>query len=128
MEIMYLIKPAEDGTREDTKLAFEYSAEEIQKMISNGYYLVDSDTFNKLIGNAEVEYCMAMDGTLYEKPPYVPTADDQLAALDTEYGIKIAEINNLIILAAAEGEDTSELVAEKAELKTEYIQKRGDIQ
>ncbi|WP_405379556.1 DUF4376 domain-containing protein [Phascolarctobacterium sp.] len=79
----YLIKPAEDGSREDTKLAVEFSDEQIAEFVENGYLVVGDDDFQKLIGNADKEYCIAMDGSLYEKPPYVqPLEEVQQAKID----------------------------------------------
>lgn len=66
----YLIKPDEDGTRADTKLAVEHSDEAVADFLSQGYVLVGDDDFQKLIGNAGKPYSIAMDGTLYEMPPY----------------------------------------------------------
>ena len=75
----YLILPAEDGSRADTKLAVEYSDEAIAQFLAQGYVLVGSDDFNKLIGNADRPYSIAMDGTLYETPPYVPPLEEAQA-------------------------------------------------
>lgn len=72
----YLIKPAEDGTRADTKLAVEHSDEAVAEFLANGYVLVGDDDFQKLIGNAGKPYSIAMDGTLYETPPYVPPLEE----------------------------------------------------
>ncbi len=72
----YLILPAEDGTRADTKLAVEYPDEAIAEFLAQGYVLVGSDDFNKLIGNADNAYSIALDGTLYETPPYVPSVQE----------------------------------------------------
>ena len=74
----YLILPAEDGSRADTKLAVEYSDEAIAQFLAAGYVIVGSDDFNKLIGNADKPYSIAMDGTLYETPPYVPSVAELL--------------------------------------------------
>lgn len=79
-ENKYLIKPAADGSREDTKLAVEYSDEAVAKFLSNGYVLVCDADFQKLIGNADKPYSIAMDGTLYETPPYVPPLEEVQAA------------------------------------------------
>lgn len=76
----YLIKPAEDGTRADTKLAVEYSDEAVAEFLANGYVLVCDADFQKLIGNADKPYSIAMDGTLYETPPYVPPLEEVQAA------------------------------------------------
>ena len=62
----YLIKPNEDGNRKDTKLAVGLSDDTIQELLSDGYFLVNEDDFQKLIGNADKPYSIAMDGTLYE--------------------------------------------------------------
>lgn len=75
-ENKYLIKPAEDGTRADTKLAVEYSDEAVAEFLANGYVLVCDEDFQKLIGNADKPYSIAMDGTLYETPPYVPPLEE----------------------------------------------------
>lgn len=72
----YLILPAEDGSREDTKLAVEYSDEEIQAFLEQGYVLVDSDDFNKLIGNYDIQYCIDKDGSIYEAPDYIPSVQE----------------------------------------------------
>lgn len=72
----YLILPAEDGTRADTKLAVEYSDADVEQFLAQGYVLVSSDNFSKLIGNGDRPYSIAMDGTLYETPPYVPPIDE----------------------------------------------------
>lgn len=76
----YLIKPAEDGTRADTKLAVEYSDEAVDELLKQSYVLVCDADFQKLIGNADKPYSIAMDGTLYETPPYVPPLEEVQAA------------------------------------------------
>lgn len=75
-ENQYLIKPAEDGTRADTKLAVEHSDEAVDELLKQGYVLVCDADFQKLIGNADKPYSIAMDGTLYETPPYVPPLEE----------------------------------------------------
>lgn len=72
----YLIKPSEDGTRADTKLAVEHSDEAVAEFLEQGYVLVCDDDFQKLIGNAGKPYSIAMDGTVYETPPYVPALEE----------------------------------------------------
>lgn len=86
-EGFYLILPADDGSRADTKIAVEYSPEQIDELLGQGYVLVNTEDFNKLIGNADKEYLINTDGTLYEKPPYVPSLDEVKTA-------KLGEINS----------------------------------
>jgi hypothetical protein len=85
----YLILP-EQGQRKDTKLAVEYSEEQIAELLKQGYVIVHHDDFNKLIGNADGEYLIADDGSVYPKP--APTDAELLAAAKQQ---KLAEISQL---------------------------------
>ena len=82
----YLILP-EQGQRKDTKLAVEYSEEQITEYLSQGYVIVNQADFNKLIGNGDGEYLIADDGSVYEKP--APTDAELLAGAKPA---KIAEL------------------------------------
>lgn len=83
----YLILPADDGTRADTKLAVELSDEDIKELISTGYILVGNEDFQKLIGNEGVPYGINKDGSLFIMPPKLPSLDDVKAE-------KIAELKD----------------------------------
>lgn len=82
----HLILP-ENGQRKDTKLAVEHNEEQIAEMLKQGYVLVNHDDFNKLIGNADGEYLIADDGSVYPKP--APTDAELLAVAKPA---KIAEL------------------------------------
>ena len=82
----YLILP-ENGQRKDTKLAVEYDEAQIADYLKQGYVIVNHDDFNKLIGNADGEYLIADDGSVYPKP--APTDAELLAAAKPA---KIAEL------------------------------------
>lgn len=83
----YLVLP-DNGQRKDTKLAVEYSEEQIAKYVANGYVIVSNDDFNKLIGNADGEYLIANDGSVYPKP--APTDAELLLAAKQA---KLAEVS-----------------------------------
>lgn len=82
----YLILPG-NGQRKDTKLAVEYSEEQITEYLKQGYVIVNHDDFNKLIGNGDGEYLIADDGVVYPKP--APTDAELLAVAKPD---KIAEL------------------------------------
>ena len=82
----YLILP-DNGQRKDTKLAVEHSEEQIADLLKQGYVIVNQDDFNKLIGNADGEYLIADDGSVYPKP--APTDAELLAVAKPA---KIAEL------------------------------------
>lgn len=83
----YLILP-ENGNRKDTKLAVEYNEAQIADYLKQGYVIVSHDDFNKLIGNANGEYLIADDGSVYPKP--APTDAELLPAAKQA---KLAEIS-----------------------------------
>ena len=72
----YIILP-DNGQRKDTKLAVEYNEEQIADYLKQGYVLVNQADFNKIIGNADGEYLIADDGSVYPKP--APTDAELLA-------------------------------------------------
>lgn len=74
----YLVLP-EAGQRKDTKLAVEYSEEQIAELLKHGYVIVSHNDFNKLIGNGDGEYLITDDGSVYAKP--APTDAELLAGL-----------------------------------------------
>lgn len=82
----YLILP-DNGQRKDTKLAVEYDESQIAEYIKQGYVIVNQAEFNKLIGNADGEYLIAEDGSVYPKP--APTNAELLASAKPA---KIAEL------------------------------------
>lgn len=82
----YLVLP-DNGQRKDTKLAVEYDEEQIANYLKQGYVIVNHDDFNKLIGNADGEYLIADDGSVYPKP--APTDAELLAVAKPA---KIAEL------------------------------------
>lgn len=97
-----------------------------------GYIEVTHEEYLLYSGNSPdgKEYVRNMEtGKPMEKPPYVPTAEEKLAMLDAEYQQKFDEINDAIIIAVTEADTDlqQELVAEKAALKEEYTQKRGEL-
>ena len=82
----YLVLP-EAGQRKDTKLAVEYSEDQITDYLKQGYVIVNQADFNRLIGNADGEYLIADDGSVYPKP--APTDAELLASAKPA---KIAEL------------------------------------
>ena len=83
----YLILPADDGSRADTKLAVEYDDEAVEAFLKQGYALVSEDDFQKLIGNAGKPYSIRKDGSLYETPLYVPSVEEVQAQKLAEFKV-----------------------------------------
>lgn len=127
----YLVLPDEKGNRKDTKTAAIMTEAEVKEYQDKGYFLLEKEQFCLLIGNrGGGEHLIdPKTGEITEAPPYEPTVEEKLAALDTEYSAKISEVNNAILIAAAENDTAlkDELIAEKEALKAEYEQKRSEL-
>lgn len=87
----YMIKFAEDGTREGTiPCGRSMTDEEKQELIKQGYEEVPAAEWQ--------EYCngkiRGKDGKPVDPPPYVPTVDEKLEALDEQYNRDKAELVN----------------------------------
>lgn len=127
----YLVLPDEKGNRKDTKTCAIMTETEVKEYQEKGYFLLDKEQFCLLIGNrGGGEHLIdPKTGEITEAPPYEPTTEEKLAALDAEYAAKIGEVNDAILLAVAENDTAlkDELIAEKEALKAEYEQKRGKL-
>lgn len=127
----YLVLPDEKGNRKDTKTAAIMTEVEVKEYQEQGYILLEKEQFCLLIGNrgGGEHIINPKTGEITEAPPYEPTVEEKLAALDAEYEAKISEVNNAILLAVAENDTElqAELVAEKTALKAEYEQKRSEL-
>lgn len=89
----WLVLPADDGTRQDTLSSTSMSQKEIEEYTKKGYFNVDYETFNKLLGNRGEIHLIDKQGRVYPKPPYVPTLEELKAAKMAE--IKSAYVKNL---------------------------------
>lgn len=86
----YLCKFDEDGKRGETRLACEYTDEQKQQMIADGYIEISEDEWNYYVGNKGngangTGYIRGKDGKPTDAPAYVPSKEERLAALDAQY-------------------------------------------
>lgn len=130
LNIIYdpIYAPLEEGQEEPDIVGVN---ETFDPELGDEYEEVTYEQYQMLIGNVgDGPYIRNPEtGEYIPKPPHVPTVEEKLALLDAEYATKFEEINDAILLAVAE-QDTAlrdELVAEKAALKAEYEQKRGEL-
>lgn len=103
-EKFWLILPDTDGSRKDTKIASEYSSKEIADYLAQGYIKVCYEDFNKLLNNRDGEYCISADGTIYPKPPYVPTLDELKTTKENEIKQSyIKDVNAIVWVTQSDG-------------------------
>ena len=99
----WLVLPADDGTRQDTLSSTSMSQKEIEEYTQKGYFNVDYETFNKLLGNRGEMYLIDKQGKVYPKPPYVPTLEELKAAKMVE--IKEAYVKELYEIVWVQQDD-----------------------
>lgn len=94
----YLIFLDEEGNRADTKLACEYSDEGIAEFIRNGYLVVSEEKFSLIIGNDPngKMWDLQPDGSIKERPPYVPSIEELQEAKINEAGAEFAKRRDAI--------------------------------
>ena len=94
----YLILLDAEGNRADTKLACEYSDEGIADFIKSGYLVVSEEKFSLIIGNDPEGkmWDLQPDGSIKERPPYVPSIEELQANKLNEAGAEFAKRRDAI--------------------------------
>ena len=122
MEQTYLCKFDSNGKRTETLLTCEFTEEEKQQKIADGYIEISEEDWNYYVGNKGqgangTGYIRGKDGKPVDAPAYVPTKDEQLAALDSQYNTDKANLLNAYQTAQVYG-DTALMDNLKADLAT----------
>ncbi len=135
MEQTYLCKFDENGRRTETLLTCEYSEEEKAEKLAEGYIEISEEDWNYYVGNKGqgkngTGYIRGADGKPTDAPAHVPTTEEQLAQLDSQYNADKAELTQYFAEAvlADDSETQAELRAELEELNAEYTAKRKEIE
>jgi hypothetical protein len=135
MEQTYLCKFDTDGKRGETLLTCEFTKEEKQQKIAEGYIEISEEDWNYYVGNKGngangTGYIRGKDGKPTDAPAHVPSKEEQLAALDSQYNADKAELTQYFAEAALsdDAETQAELRQELEELNTEYTAKRKEIE
>ena len=123
----YMIKFASDGTREGTiPCGRSMTDEEKQELISKGYEEVPASEWQ--------EYCNGKirgeDGKPVDPPPYVPSKEEKLAALDSQYDSDKDQLAKYYLDAVLSGNEDlqSEIKTELVTLNKDYEAARKEIE
>ena len=127
MILTYLIKFDSDGQRESTlPVDSTITAERKAELIKQGYIEVPAAEWQ--------EYCngkiRGKDGTPVDPPPYVPTKEEKLAALDAQYDSDKDQLAKYYLDAVLSGNEDlqTEIKAELATLNEDYEAARKEIE
>lgn len=131
----YLCKFDTNGRRTETLLTCEFTEEQKAQKIAEGYIETSEEDWNYYIGNRGqgangTGYIRGKDGKPVDAPAYVPTKEEQLAQLDSQYNADKAELTQYFAEAvlADDTETQAELRQELEELNAEYTAKRKEIE
>ena len=135
METTYLCKFDSAGRRTETLLACDFTEEEKQQKIADGYVEISEEDLNYYVGNMGngangTGYIRGTDGKPTDAPAHVPTKEEKLATLDNQYDAERAELAQYFAEAMLDNntEVQEELRTEMAEINTDYASKRKEIE
>jgi hypothetical protein len=135
MEQTYLCKFDETGRRTETLLTCEFTEEEKQQKIAEGYIEISQEDWEYYVGNKGngkngTGYIRGKDGKPTDAPAYVPSKEEKLAALDSQYDSDKAELTRYFTdaLLAGDTDTQEELQAELLELDADYKEQRKAIE
>ena len=121
METTYLCKFDSAGRRTETLLACDFTEEEKQQKIADGYVEISEEDWNYYVGNKGngkngTGYIRGADGKPTDAPPYEPTTDEKIAALDAQYNADKTDLLTAYQTAQIYG-DTETMEKLKADLQ-----------
>ena len=131
----YLCRFDADGRRGETRLSIDYTDEQKEEMLKNGFVEIDEEDWNYYVGN----HGAGDNGTGYIRdaetgkpvsaPPHVPTTEEKLAALNAEYTAEKSRLKDYMLNAdlMSDDETKAELQEEYTELEAWYEEKYKEI-
>ena len=127
----YLCKFDADGRRGETLLTCEYSDEEKQQKITDGYIEISEEDWNYYVGNHGqgkngTGYIRGADGKPTDAPAHVATTEEKLLSLESAYKSDKAQLADYYLSAAMAG-DTDTQAEIKAELEKLDAQYAADV-
>ena len=135
MEQTYLCKFDSNGKRTETLLTCEFTDEEKAEKLEQGYIEISEEDWNYYVGNKGqgangTGYIRGKDGKPTDAPAYVPSKEEKLAALDSQYDSDKAELTKYFTdaLLASDTDTQEELKAELLELDADYKEQRKAIE
>jgi hypothetical protein len=104
MEQTYLCKFDSEGRRTETLLSCEFTEEEKQQKIADGFIEISEEDWNYYVGNNGAGangtgYIRGKDGKPTDAPAYVPTKEEKKQALISQYESDKAELQKQLIEA-----------------------------
>lgn len=131
----YLCKFDTNGRRTETLLTCEFTEEEKQQKIADGYIEISEEDWSYYVGNKGngkngTGYIRGADGKPTDAPAYVPTKAEKLAALDVQYDNDKIVLSKYFTEAALSGDTAlqEELRQELDDLNAKYTTKRKEIE
>lgn len=131
----YLCKFDTNGRRTETLLTCEFTEEEKQQKIADGYIEISEEDWSYYVGNKGqgkngTGYIRGADGKPTDAPAYVPTKEEKLAALDVQYDNDKIVLSKYFTEAALSGDTAlqEELRQELDDLNAKYTTKRKEIE
>lgn len=127
--LTYLCKFDETGRRGETRLACEYTDEQKEAMIADGFVEISQEDWELYCEDGGNKYIRGADGKPTLAPSHVPTIEEKLAALNREYAAEKSRLKDYMLNAdlMADDETKAELQEEYTELEAWYDEEYKEI-
>ena len=133
-ETKYLCKFDSEGRRHETYPSCEYTDEQKEAMIADGFVEISEEEWeyyvgNKGMGDNGTGYVRGEDGKPVSAPAHVPTKEEILAQLDAQYDADKAQLREYVTNALLVGDDDllADIQSEMTAIDEEYEAEREAI-
>ena len=134
--LTYLCLFDADGRRGETRLSVEYTDEQKEEMLKNGFVEISEEDWNYYVGNKG----MGDNGTGYIRDPqtgkpvsapvHIPTKAEKIARLEAQYEADKKKLKGYIVdaILSDDAEVVAEIKEEMAEIEAQYQHDREELE
>ena len=134
--LTYLCVFDENGKRGETRLSVDYTDEQKEAMIADGFVEISQEEWEYYVGNKG----MGDNGTGYVRdtktgkpvsaPAHIPTKAEKIVRLEAQYEADKKQLKNYLVdaILADNTEAVNEIKQEMADIEAQYQQDRAELE
>lgn len=129
-ETKYLCRFDSDGRRGETRLSCEYTDEQKEAMIADGFVEISEADWELYCEDGGNKYVRGEDGKPTLAPPHVPSKAEKLMSLEAQYETDKKALKDYLMdaIIADDTEAVEDIKAEMAEIEAGYLDAREELE